>query len=245
MSTIPATLIRELQKRTGAGLVECKRALEESGGDIEQAVETLRMAAGAKAANVGNYFNNQFLVAMPSLLDSHFTHSVTLLCEHSEQGALGLVINRPTELRLADMLDHMKLAHPALDASRHIVHWGGPVQTERGFVIHNEPGKWESTLKLSDSSQAPHGANTLYITTSKDILSAIGQGLGPKQFLVALGYAGWAAGQLETEVLGNSWLNTPVDRAILFELPTASRWQAATRLLGVDVTQLAGPAGHA
>ncbi|MCI0749675.1 MAG: YqgE/AlgH family protein [Nevskiales bacterium] len=183
------------------------------------------------------YLNNQFLVAMPGLQDSHFTHSVALLCEHNEQGALGLVINRPTDLRLADMLEHMQLAHPALDSSPYIVHWGGPVQTERGFVVHSERGKWESSLKISD---------TIHITTSKDILSAIGRGEGPRQFLVALGYSGWAAGQLEHEIRGNSWLNTPVDRAILFDLPPTRRWQAATRLLGVEVTQLtAGPAGHA
>ena len=182
------------------------------------------------------YFNNQFLVAMPGLLDPNFNHSVTLLCEHNDQGALGLVINRATDLKLADMLEHMKLSHPALDPV-HLVHWGGPVQTERGFVIHTEAGSWESTLKVADE---------LYITTSKDILSAIGRGEGPKRFLVALGYAGWAAGQLEHEIKENSWLNTPVDRAILFEAPVAARWEAATRLLGVDVTQLtAGPAGHA
>ena len=184
-----------------------------------------------------NYFNNQFLVAMPGLVDPNFNHSVTLLCEHNEQGALGLVINRPTELRLADMLEHMKLAHPALDETTHIVHWGGPVQTERGFVIHSEPGKWESSLRIAEE---------LFITTSKDVLSAIGQGAGPKKFLVTLGYAGWAAGQLESEIKENSWLNTPVDHAILFNLPVATRWEAATRLLGVDVTQLtSGPAGHA
>ena len=183
-----------------------------------------------------NYFNNQFLVAMPGLLDPNFNHSVTLLCEHNDQGALGLVINRATDLKLADMLEHMKLSHPALDPV-HLVHWGGPVQTERGFVIHTEVGAWESTLKVADE---------LYITTSKDVLGAIGRGEGPKHFLVALGYAGWAAGQLETEIKDNSWLNTPVDRAILFESPVAARWEAATRLLGVDVTQLtAGPAGHA
>ena len=182
------------------------------------------------------YFNNQFLIAMPGLLDPHFNHSVTLLCEHSEQGALGLVVNRPTELKLTDMLKHMKLEHPALMNDDHIVYWGGPVQTERGFVIHNEPGRWESSLKLSDK---------LFITTSKDVLAAIGNGEGPKNFLVTLGYAGWGAGQLDHEILENSWLNTPVDSAILFTTPAPSRWQAATRLLGVDVTQLAGPAGHA
>ena len=183
------------------------------------------------------YFNNQFLVAMPGLLDPHFNHSVTLLCEHTEHGALGLVVNRPTELKLVDMLKHMKLAHPALENTDHIVYWGGPVQTERGFVIHSDAGKWESSLRVAED---------LYITTSKDVLTAIGRGDGPTRFLVTLGYAGWAAGQLENEIKDNSWLNTPVDKAILFDLPIATRWEAAARLIGVDVTQLtAGPAGHA
>jgi putative transcriptional regulator len=172
-------------------------------------------AVGSKTS--GSYFNNQFLVAMPSLLDSNFNHTVTLLCEHNEQGALGLIINRPTDLKLTDMLEHMKLGHAALAGASHIVYWGGPVQQERGFVVHAGPGKWES----------------------------IGRGEGPEKFFVALGYAGWAAGQLEHEILENSWLNTPVNRPILFDTPASSRWQAATRLLGVDVTQLAGDAGHA
>ncbi|MBI2382648.1 MAG: YqgE/AlgH family protein [Gammaproteobacteria bacterium] len=182
------------------------------------------------------FLANQFLVAMPGLEDPNFTHSVTLLCEHNDQGALGLIINRPTDLKLVDMLDHMKLPHPALDGGSPIVYWGGPVQPERGFVVHGDPGDWESSLKIGDD---------LYITTSRDVLTAIGDGRGPKDYVVMLGYAGWAAGQLENEILHNSWLNTPVDRQILFALAPGDRWQAATRLLGVDVTQLAGDAGHA
>src|SRR5689334_11943742 len=148
------------------------------------------------------YFNNQFLVAMPGLLDPNFNHSVTLLCEHNDQGALGLVINRATDLKLADMLEHMKLAHPALDPA-HLVHWGGPVQTERGFVIHTEAGSWESTLKVADE---------LYITTSKDILSAIGRGEGPKRFLVALGYAERDHGPLGAFTAEDAGQNAPADR---------------------------------
>jgi putative transcriptional regulator len=183
-----------------------------------------------------SYFNNQFLVAMPSLLDSNFNHTVTLLCEHNDEGALGLIINRPTDLKLTDMLEHMKLGHAAIDGASHIVYWGGPVQQERGFVVHAGPGKWESSLQVADD---------LFITTSRDVLNAIGRGEGPDKFFVALGYAGWAAGQLEHEILENSWLNTPVNRPILFDTPASGRWQAATRLLGVEVTQLAGKAGHA
>ncbi|HUS24963.1 MAG TPA: YqgE/AlgH family protein [Candidatus Binatia bacterium] len=182
------------------------------------------------------FFNNQFLVAMPQLLDSNFNHTVTLLCEHNDQGALGLIINRPTDLKLVDMLEHMKLGHAAIDERSDIVFWGGPVQQERGFVVHEGPSRWDSSLQVGDD---------LFITTSRDVLDAIGRGEGPKRFFVALGYAGWGAGQLETEILDNSWLNTPVNRPILFETPAPDRWQAATRLLGVDVTQLAGDAGHA
>ncbi|MDD3764773.1 MAG: YqgE/AlgH family protein [Nevskiales bacterium] len=178
---------------------------------------------------------NQFLVAMPSLDDENFSHTVSLLCEHNDSGAIGLVINRPTELRLGDMMDQMGLSHDQVDDDA-IVYWGGPVQPERGFVIHTPPGGWESSMELSED---------LYVTTSRDILRAIGQGEGPQHYVVVLGYAGWGSGQLETEILHNSWLNTPLDRQILFETPAGNRWQAATRLLGIDVSQIAGDAGHA
>ena len=181
------------------------------------------------------YYTNQFLVAMPGLEDENFSHTVTLLCEHNDKGALGLVINRPTDLSLRDMLDHMELQHGSLEGNP-IVHWGGPVQPERGFVVHTGPNTWESSLQIAEN---------LYITTSRDVLTAIGQGRGPREFFVALGYAGWQAGQLEGEILHNSWLNTPADRAILFTMPAEQRWQAATKLLGVDVIQLTGQAGHA
>lgn len=180
------------------------------------------------------FLKNQFLVAMPGLEDEAFSHTVSLLCEHNDKGAVGLVINRPTDLVLTAMLDQMGLAHDQLGADQPI-YWGGPVQPERGFVVHRDPGGWESCLQVQDD---------LYITTSRDVLTAIGNGTGPKEFLVTLGYAGWDAGQLEGEILQNSWLNTPLDSSILFTLPPRQRWQAATRLLGVDVTQLAGPAGH-
>jgi putative transcriptional regulator len=179
--------------------------------------------------------SNQFLVAMPGLEDSNFSHSVTLLCEHSEKGALGLIVNRPTDLRLADMLDQMGVEHGELPGDP-IVFWGGPVQPERGFVLHAGPGDWDSTLKLDEG---------LYITTSRDVLGAIGRGEGPKQFLVALGYAGWGEGQLEDEIKSNSWLNTPVDASVLFGTPVGDRWLAAARLLGVEVSHLASMAGHA
>lgn len=183
----------------------------------------------------GEFLKNQFLVAMPGLEDEQFSHTVSLLCEHNDRGAVGLVINRPTELALTLMLDQLGVSRDGMRDDPPI-YWGGPVQPERGFVVHAEPGDWESSMQVLDN---------LYITTSRDILGAIGKGEGPERFIVALGYAGWAAGQLESEILHNSWLNTPVDTSILFRMPARDRWQAATRLLGVDVTQLAGPAGHA
>jgi putative transcriptional regulator len=181
------------------------------------------------------FLKNQFLVAMPSLDDENFNHTVSLLCEHSDSGAIGLVINRPTDLLLVDMMQQMGLEHARIDADA-IVFWGGPVQPERGFVIHREPGGWESCMTLD---------NGIYVTTSRDVLRAIGQGDGPAEYVVVLGYAGWGAGQLESEILHNAWLNAPIDQQILFSTPAPQRWAAATKLLGVDVTQLSGEAGHA
>jgi putative transcriptional regulator len=178
---------------------------------------------------------NQFLIAMPSLEDIHFGHTVSLMCEHNDKGAVGLVINRPTDLKLSEMMEQMGLTHEGLDDEARVF-WGGPVQPERGFVVHRQPGGWESCLELGDD---------LFITSSRDILRAIGQGEGPKEYFVVLGCASWGEGQLESEILANSWLNTQVDDKILFRLPPRDRWQAATRLLGVEVTQLAGDAGHA
>lgn len=178
---------------------------------------------------------NQFLVAMPSLDDENFNHTVSLLCEHSEDGAIGLVINRPTDLKLVEMMDQMELESESIDGDE-IVYWGGPVQPERGFVIHRTPGGWESSMPLAED---------LFVTTSRDILRAIGRGEGPSEYVVVLGYAGWGAGQLESEILHNAWLNAPVDQQILFRTPPPQRWAAATKLLGVDVTQLSGEAGHA
>lgn len=181
------------------------------------------------------YLNNQFLIAMPNVVAGAFEQSVTLLCDHNGEGAMGLVINRPTDLDLRDMLNHMDIACDALRAPESIF-WGGPVQPERGFVLHRPAGNWESTLRVNE---------TVAVTTSKDILEAIGRGEGPAEYLVTLGYAGWGSGQLEEEILANSWLNTAADSAIIFSTPSDDRWAAATRLLGVDPAMLSGNAGHA
>jgi putative transcriptional regulator len=181
-------------------------------------------------------FTNQLLIAMPSLADPNFSRTVTLICEHNEHGALGVVVNRPTEVRLSELLDHLELTAANLDVASAPVYAGGPVQLDRGFILHTPLGTWESTLKISAE---------LGLTTSLDILAAVAAGHGPKHSLIALGYAGWGAGQLEQEIADNAWLTVPNDSKILFELPVEHRWQAAAEKLGVDLNLMAGDAGHA
>lgn len=194
------------------------------------------MDAAEHGSSGAGFLRNQFLIAMPSLADEHFGQTVTLLCEHNDEGALGLVVNRPTDLNLAEMLNHLGLDADHFGDGSPPVFWGGPVQPERGFVVHAEPGNWDATLVIGEQ---------LHVTTSRDILDALAAGNGPHHYIVLLGYSGWDAGQLETEILGNAWLNTPVDQQILFDTPSNERWRAATRLLGVDFTQIGSGHGHA
>ena len=179
-------------------------------------------------------FHNQFLMAMPGRVGGEFADTLTFIAEHGDDGAMGLVINKASELAVCDMLSQLDIeAH--VD-KRHPVFWGGPVQPQRGFVLHRDEGDWESTLKVDGG---------LAITTSRDVLEAIGNGFGPSAYLIALGYAGWGYGQLEHEMLANSWLTTPASQQIIFETPIAERWSAAARLLGIEGHQLSGLAGHA
>jgi putative transcriptional regulator len=185
----------------------------------------------------GEYLHNQFLVAMPSLADPNFSHSVTLICEHNERGALGLVINRPLDMRMSEVLDQLSL--PTEDARLRSmpVLAGGPVQRDRGFVLHRPgPRNWESTMRVSDS---------LHVTTSRDVLAAMAKGEGPVPAAIALGYAGWEAGQLDEELLQNAWLTVPCDDSLVFELPFEQRWHAAARLLGVELSRISTQAGRA
>jgi len=178
---------------------------------------------------------NQFLIAMPGMADPNFARSVTFICQHDDSGALGIVINRPADLRLGEML--RQLNFPAAAAVAHQpVYNGGPVHGERGFVLHEDIGQWESTLPVSED---------LALTTSQDILRAVGEGRGPRRFLVALGYAGWGGGQLEREITANAWLNGPADPDVIFDAPLETRWAAAARLLGVDLGRVSSEAGHA
>jgi putative transcriptional regulator len=185
---------------------------------------------------VADYLTNQFLIAMPSMDDPNFAQTVTLICEHSERGALGIVINRTLPMTLGDVFEQL-----GLDASRSRVNdqpvlRGGPVQTERGFVLHSPGGQWESSLPFSER---------MHLTTSRDILDALARGEGPEEAVVALGYAGWDAGQLESEVAQNAWLTVAVDERLVFATPVSERWQAAGRLLGVNLLHLSSDAGHA
>jgi putative transcriptional regulator len=179
---------------------------------------------------------SQLLIAMPALEDPNFARTVTYICEHGDHGAMGIVLNRPTDLRLADVLKHMEIEGGLGAAGEQVVYLGGPVEEERGFVLHTHTDPWDSTLPVT---------NEISITTSRDILEAMAHGDGPGRTLVALGYAGWGAGQLEKELQDNAWLSGPADQSILFELPPEQRWEAAAKLLGVDLNLLSNDAGHA
>lgn len=177
-----------------------------------------------------------FLIAMPAMVDPHFAKTLTLVCEHNENGALGVVVNRPTDLNLHSLLEQLKIV-PDLDRFRSVpVHFGGPVQVDRGFVLHRPAGNWQSTLAVGSD---------LGLTTSRDILEAVGRGEGPASLLVTLGYAGWAPGQIEHEIAQNAWLTVPARADILFDMPAEERLAAAMQLLGVDYANLSDVAGHA
>ncbi|WP_347987237.1 YqgE/AlgH family protein [Methylomonas sp. AM2-LC] len=182
------------------------------------------------------YLNNQFLIAMPGLADPHFFHTVTYLCQHNQDGALGIVINRPTEMKLSDIFQQMGIKTELPKVLNTRVFAGGPVQQERGFVIHSPcEQQWDSSISTAEN---------ITLTSSRDVLEAIAEGRGPNQYLIALGYAGWGSGQLEKEIIENAWLNTPCGEAILYETPINQRWNAAAEQLGIDINRLTTPAGH-
>jgi len=182
------------------------------------------------------FLTNQFLIAMPGMDDPNFAQTVTMVCEHSPRGALGIVINKPLSMNLGEVFDQLGLDASQSRVARQPVLHGGPVQTDRGFVLHSPGPQWESTLPVSER---------VHLTTSRDILDALAGGCGPENAIVALGYAGWDAGQLEEEMARNAWLTVPVDERLLFDVPIEDRWQAAGRLLGVNLLTLSSDAGHA
>lgn len=193
---------------------------------------------------------NQLLIAMPALGDPYFNKTVTYICEHNEEGAMGLIINLPVNLSLSDLLAQLEddkgdtseqeakleRKNEHTDKLEQRVLSGGPVAQQRGFVLHSPQSCWSSSLELS---------NDIMITTSKDILMALGTAQAPEQFMVTLGYAGWGPGQLEEELKANSWLTTPADKEILFNTPVEQRWKKATEKLGIDIAHLSTDVGHA
>ena len=182
------------------------------------------------------YLTGHLLIAMPAMADPNFVRTVTYICEHTDQGALGIVINRPLQMDLGEVFQQLSLEAADAGVSSQPVLRGGPVQTERGFVLHEPSRKWDSTVEVSES---------IHLTTSQDILSALAQGTGPRRALMALGYAGWGAGQLENEMGANAWLSVPASATIIFDTPYEARWAAAAALLGINLATLSSEAGHA
>jgi putative transcriptional regulator len=183
---------------------------------------------------------NQFLIAMPGMADDTFAGTVVYLCEHSEKGALGLVINKPIDIKLRNLFEKVELSLERKDLAEQPVYFGGPVQTERGFVLHEKMGGEESPY--SSTLAIPGG---LEMTTSKDVLEAMSNGAGPRRVLVTLGYSGWGAGQLEDEISRNGWLNVSATPEVIFDTPIEQRYDRALALLGIDPRMLSQEAGHA
>lgn len=179
---------------------------------------------------------HHFLIAMPSMADSVFAKTITYVCEHNEHGALGLVINRPTDLTLVSLLKQLNISSAGDSPEEMPVFFGGPVQIDCGFVLHHPVGKWQSTMAVN---------NEVGLTTSLDILQAMANSEGPEQALVALGYSGWAPGQIEQELAQNAWLTVPASTSVIFDLTSEKRLPAALQLLGIDFSNLSNDIGHA
>lgn len=179
---------------------------------------------------------NQLLIAMPQMLDPNFEHTLTYIVEHSEEGAMGITINRPMDLEIDDILEDLDIEIRVALGAEHQVVSGGPVQQEAGFILHPPTEQvWQSSIPLQDG---------LWLTTSRDVLEAIARGEGPDRSLTALGYAGWGEGQLEKEMADNAWLSTPASLELIFRVPFPERWHAAARQLGVDMSLISTQAGH-
>ena len=190
----------------------------------------------ASTAKSSDCLRDHFLLAMPCLSEGIFSHSITYICEHGESGAMGIVINQPLDLSVDEIFEHLQI-NPRQDFSDMPVMAGGPVQIDHGFVLHRKcDTRWEASLKVTSE---------ITLTTSRDILRAIANDTGPDDHLIALGYAGWAAGQLEQELAENSWLTLPANSDIIFSTPADQRLGAAAALLGIDMNLISGEAGHA
>ncbi|MCL6618760.1 YqgE/AlgH family protein [Thermomonas hydrothermalis] len=181
-------------------------------------------------------FTNHLLIALPSLRDPNFERTVTLICHHDDEGALGVIINQPSQVTVGDVLQHLGLSTDDPAVRDQPVLEGGPVHRERGFVIHDGDRRYDSSTQVGEG---------LYLTTSRDVMEAMAKGEGPPHALVALGCAGWGPGQLEQELVEDAWLLAPVRTDVLFELPLAQRWQAAAGSIGIDLLNHASHSGHA
>lgn len=191
---------------------------------------------------------DHFLISMPNLEDSYFSRSLIYVCDHSKQGALGIVLNSPLDLSVGDLFRQLNIpcekTHKDQTSEQEIGHLvtecpvlsGGPVNTERGFILHTAEQEWESTLQVSSA---------ISLTASKDILFAIAENKGPEKSLIALGYAGWNAGQLEEEIAENSWLTVPANSEIIFDTPYERRWAVASNYFGIDINRIHSNVGHA
>ena len=198
------------------------------------------MSQTSQAAQDALELTGHFLIAMPSMLDPVFGGTVVYLCEHNASGALGVIINKPTDMTLEILLERidlrLEIMADARPAEQQKIMFGGPVQVERGFVLHTPRTEFSSMVRVCEE---------VALTTSKDVLEAVAAGEGPNQILVTLGCAGWGAGQLEEEIARNGWLTVKAEPSIIFELPIAERFSAAMRLLGIDPMMLSGEVGHA
>jgi len=193
-----------------------------------------RLIDNTKSSSLDS-LRNHFLIAMPSLNESCFSHTITYLCDHTEEGATGLVINQTHDMDMAEIFSQLKLTD-TLKQGKTAVMNGGPVEPERGQVLHSGEGDWASTLAVTED---------IHLTTSLDLIEAIAAGTGPKQYLFVLGYAGWGPGQLEEEIANNDWLTIAADRDIMFSAPVEERWNIISKQLGIDLNLISGNAGHA
>lgn len=203
----------------------------------EPARAARRRPRQGKMAAMGAHVDltHHFLIAMPAMADPRFAHTLAFVCEHSPEGTIAIVVNKPTDMTVSTLMKQIDVG----DGGRHFdapVMSGGPVQSNHGFVLHRPLGNWQSTLAVSDD---------LGLTTSKDVLEAAARGDGPDDFIVSLGYAGWGAGQLEQELAANAWLTVAADAGVLFDLPPDRRLPAAMQLLGIDFSRLSEDVGHA
>jgi putative transcriptional regulator len=184
---------------------------------------------------------NHFIIAMPMLNDPNFEQSVSYICEHNNEGAMGVVINRPLDLTFADLCEQLEIEITDTDTQTYPIFNGGPVEMDRGFILHTPLGEWESTLAVTKD---------VGLTMSQDIIQAIADGYDsdnkpPEQFIITLGYAGWSEDQIEDEIAENVWLNVEANRDILFHIPSDKRWSAAAASLGINLQQLSTDIGHA